>query len=160
MKITVGPISLNLRLLLRLWLPAIVFIGLCTGLFVVFIAILPTIAQAAPRFLEGVWLLLFIIYIVSGVAFTRFIARLLRTSFGSEELRIQRRMAILSGVPFYAMSLLCLLAGIAVGLFFPDQLNAPTAFVGVAGCVGFALVSGGYLLLLRSFLDRSTAIAD
>jgi uncharacterized membrane protein len=68
-------------------------------------------------------------------------------------------MAILSGFPFYALCLLCLVASIVISLFFPDDVNAATAVAGVAGFFGFALISCSYLLLLRFFLGRSTAIA-
>jgi hypothetical protein len=158
-KITIGPISLDIRLFFRLCLPATVFIVLCTGIFVAFIAVLPTIAQIAPGFIGGAWLLLLIFYIILGVAFIYFAARLLRASFGSEESRVKRRMAILSGFPFYALSLLCLLGGIAIGLLFPAAMNAATAFASVVGFLGFALVSCSYLLLLRFCLGRLTAIA-
>src|SRR5438132_717551 len=113
MKITIGPISLDLRLFFRLWLPATVFIGLCTGIFVAFDAVLLLIDQIAPPswldlLIGTAWLLLLIFYILLGVAFTRFVARLLRRSFGLEELRVQRRMVALSGFPFYVLCLLFL----------------------------------------------------
>lgn len=154
MKITIGPISLDILLFLRLCLPATMFIGLCTGIFVAFIAVLPMIAQSAPRFIAGAWLLLLIFYIIAGVVFTHFAARLLRAAFGLKDLRIQRRMAILSGFPFYALCLLCLVGGIVVPFLFPDAINAATAFASVAGFLGFALVSCSYLLLLRFLTSK------
>src|SRR5438067_380044 len=96
MKIPIGPIFLYTRLFFRLCLPATMLIGLCTGIFVAFLAVLNTIDQIAPGFIGGAWLLLLIFYILLGVAFTRFVAHLLRRSFESEEWRVQRRMAALS----------------------------------------------------------------
>jgi hypothetical protein len=163
MKITIGPISLDIRLFLRLWLPAIVFIGLCTGIFVAFGAILRMLDQIAPSFMSDawyvllMWLLLLIFYIVLGVAFTRFVAHLLRRSFGLEELRVQRRMAMLSGLPFYAFCLLCLMTTI-VDILSPD-VDPVALYASGAGFLAFGLASCGYLLLLRFFLGRSTAIA-
>jgi hypothetical protein len=158
MKITIGPISLDIMLFLRLCLPTIVFIGLCTGILLAFNPVLLLLDQIAPGFIGAAWLLLLILYIILGVAFTYFAARLLRGSFASEELRVQRRMASLSGLPFYALCLLCLMSTI-VCILFPDMVSGPTAFASEAGFVGFALVSCGYLLLVRFFLGRSTAIA-
>lgn len=134
------------------------FIGLCTGIFVAFISLLGTITltQQSPLFVGGAWLLLLIFYIILGVAFTRFADRLLHGSFGSEEWRVQRRMAILSGFPFYALCLLCLMASI-MSLLFAD-VNAATAFVSVVGFLGFALVSCSYVLLLHFFLRSSIAM--
>jgi hypothetical protein len=163
LKITIGPISLDILLFIRLWLPTIVFIGVCIGIILAFNPVLLLIDQIAPPawldpLIGTAWLLLLILYIMLGVAFTRFSARLLRGSFGTKELRIQRRMALLSGLPFY---LLCWpgLMGIILCIFFPDMMNPMSAFVSVAGFVGFALVSGSYLLLLRFFLVRSTTTA-
>jgi hypothetical protein len=157
MKITIGPISLDILLFLRLCLPATVFIGLCTGILLAFNPVLLMLDQIAPGFIGGAWLLLLIFYILLGVAFTHFAARLLRGSFGSEEWHVQRRMATLSGFPFYALSLLCLMATL-VCFLFPDTVNGPTAFASEVGFVGFALVSCSYLLLLRFFLRGSTAM--
>jgi hypothetical protein len=156
MKITLGPLSLDILLFLRLCLPATVFIGLCTGILLAFNPVLLMLDQIAPGFIGGAWLLLLIFYIVLGVAFTRFAARLLRGSFGSEEWRVQRRMATLSGLPFYALCLLCLMATL-VCFLFPDMVNGPTVFASEVGFLGFALVSCSYLLLLRFFLRGSTA---
>jgi hypothetical protein len=158
MKITIGPISLDILLFLRLCLPATVFIGLCMGILLAFNPVLLLLDQIAPGFIGAAWLSLLIFYIILGVAFTYFAARLLRGFFGSEELRVQRRMAILSGLPFYALCLLCLMATI-VCILFPDMVSGLTAFASEAGFLGFALVSCSYLLLLRFFLRGSTAIA-
>ena len=127
MKLTIGPISLDILLLLRLCLPATVFIGLCTGILLAFNPVLLLIDQITPRsrqelLIGTAWLLLLILYIMLGVAFTHFAARLLRGSFGSEELRVQRRMATVSGFPFYALCLLCLMAILACFLF-PDMVT-------------------------------------
>lgn len=162
MKITIGPISLDILLFLRLFLPATVFIGLCIGILLAFQQVLLLLDQIAPGFIEAAWLLLLILYITLGVAFTRFVARLLRrSSFGSEERRVQRRMALLSGFPFYALCLLFLMAGLLAGLLYPDAPDVCGSIV--VGCIlgflCFGLVSCSYLLLLRFFLRGSTAIA-
>jgi hypothetical protein len=163
MKITIGPISLDILLFLRLCLPATVFIGLCTGILLAFNLVLLLIDQITPRgwqelLIGTAWLLLLILYITLLVAFIRFAARLLRGSFGSEELRAQRRMATLSGFPFYALCLLSLMVTIA-SFLFPDSSNGVTAFTSEVGFLSFALVSCSYFLLLRFFLGRSTRIA-
>jgi|SRR5579884_2560307 len=155
MKITIGSISLDILLLLRLFLPATVFIGLCMGILLAFNLVLLLLDQIAPGFIGAAWLLLLIVYIVLGVAFTYLIARLLRSSFESEEARVQRRRVILSGLPFYVLSLLCLVSTIRC-ILFPDMVSGLAAFVSEAGFVGFALVSCSYLLLLRFFLRRLT----
>jgi hypothetical protein len=162
MKITLGPISLDILLFLRLCLPATVFIALCTGILLAFNPVLQILDQIAPPgwlwpLIGTAWLLLLILYIILGVAFTHFAARLLRGSFGSEEWRVQRRMATLSGLPFYALCLLCLMATL-VCFLFPDMVNGPTVFASEVGFLGFALVSCSYLLLLRFFLRGSTAM--
>lgn len=162
MKITIGPISLDVFLFLRLWWPATVFIGLCTGILLPFQQILLTLDQIAPRFIGGAWLLLLIFYILLGVAFTHFAARLLRRSFGSEERRIQRRMVILSGFPFYALCLFLLTGGIVIlldtALQSIEMIGAVLAF-SLIGSIGFALISCGYVILTLFFLGRSTALA-
>jgi hypothetical protein len=157
MKITIGPISLDIFLFFRLWLPPSVFIGLCAGIFVAFGAVLRMLDQIDLRFIGVAWLLLLIFYIIFGVAFTRFVARLLRRSFGLEELRVQRRMVVLSGFPFYALCLFFLMSSI-VCILSPD-VDVVALYASVAGFLGFGLVSCSYLLLLRFFLGRSTAIA-
>jgi hypothetical protein len=162
MKITIGPISFDILLFFRLWLPATLFFGLCAGIFVAFDLVLLLIDQIAPPswldlLIGTAWLLLLIFYILLGVAFTRFNARLLRRFFGLEELRVQRRMAILSGVPFYAFCLLCLSAFI-VCIYSPD-VEPAALYASGFGFLGFVLVSCGYLLLLRFFSGRSTASA-
>ena len=162
MKITIGPISLDLLLFFRLCLPGALFIGLCTGILLAFNPVLLMIDQIAPGFIGGAWLLLLIFYILLGVAFTHFAARLLRRSFGSEEWRIQRRMVILSGFPFYALCLLFLTESIVIlldrNLDSYDMIGAVFAF-SLAGFIGFALISCSYVLLTLFFLGRSTAIA-
>jgi hypothetical protein len=159
MKITIGPFSLDVLLLLRLWLPPVVFIGLCTAIFFLpFHMLLLTLDDIAPHLIGIAWLSLLIFYIISGVAFTYFYARFFRASFASEDMRGRRGMAILSGLPFYALCFLFLLDMIYC-LFSPDDVGGLAAFVSVVGFVGFALVSGAYLLLLRFLLRRSTVIA-
>src|SRR5436190_20482046 len=102
MKINMTQIFLGVRLLVRLCLPATLFIGLCTGIFIAFIAFLQFLGNITRdgRFMGGSWLSLFIFYIICGVALIRFNVRLIHRSFGSEEVRVQRRMAFLSGFPF------------------------------------------------------------
>jgi hypothetical protein len=105
--------------------------------------------------------LLLTFYIILGVAFTRFNARLIHGSFGSEELRVQRRMAALSGLPFYAFCLLFLMTGIIVYSFYFDapDVCASIVFISIVGFLGFGLISFSYLLLIRSFLGRLAIIA-
>jgi hypothetical protein len=155
MKITIGSISLDIFLFLRLCLPATLFIGVCTGILLPFNLVLRITAQIAPDLIGGAWLSLLIFYIVLGVAFTRFTAKHLHSSFGSEERHTQRRMAFLSGSPFYALCLLFLFMSI-YSMIFPD-INALTAFVSIAGFFGFAIVSCSYFLLLHFFLSRLSA---
>ncbi len=164
MKITMAQIFSGMLLLIRLWLPAIVFIGLCMGIFLAFDSVLLLIDQiAAPTWLNTLigiaWLSLFILYIMLGVAFTYLSARLLRRSFGSKELRVQRRMAILSGLPFYALCLLFLMTTIAFFILFSDTVNPVTAYASAAGFLLLSLASCGYWLLVRFLLGRSSAIA-
>jgi hypothetical protein len=162
MKITIEPISLNLLLFLRLCLPATVFISLCMGIFLAFDSVLLWLDQIAPGFIGTAWLLLLILYIILGVAFTHFAARLLHRSFEPEEWHIQRRMVILSGVPFYALCLFFLIASIVIlldtGVQSIEMIGAVFAF-SLAGALGFTLISCGYVILALSFLHRSTAIA-
>src|SRR5437763_11160529 len=98
MKTTMRQIFLGIRLLVRLCLPATVFIGLCTGMLLPFNLVLQMLDQIAPRFIDGAWSSLLIFYIVFGVALICFNAHLIHRSFGSEELRVQRHMAALSGL--------------------------------------------------------------
>lgn len=153
MKITIGSISFDILLFLRLCLPAAVFIGLCTGILLAFQQVLLLLDQIAPGFIGWAWLSLLILYIILGVAFTYFVARLLRRSLGSEERRIRRRMALLSGFPFYVICLLCLIVGLLAGLLYPDSpdICGSIEFASLFGFVCFALVSCSYLLLLRFF---------
>lgn len=150
-----------IRLLIRLCLPGAVFIVVCSGLFMAFIAALGTITLTYrdPLFVGGAWLALLICYIIFGIVFTRFCARQLRDAFGSEAAGTRRRMAFLSGLPFYAMCLLFLMACIA-GMLGPDtDMCASLLLIGIPGFFGFALVSGSYLLLLRLFSGRPVAVA-
>ncbi|GHO99267.1 hypothetical protein KSF_093150 [Reticulibacter mediterranei] len=159
MKITIGPLSFDILLLLRLWLPPIVFIVVCTVLFFVpFHMLLLFLDDVAPNLIGTAWLSLLIFYIIAGITFTSFYARFLRTSFMSEDGRVQRGTAVLSGLPFYALCFLFLL-DMLYCLFSPDDVPGLAAFVSVVGFVGFALVSAAYLLLLRFLLRRSTVIA-
>jgi len=160
MKINMRQIFVGVRLLVRLCLPATVFIGLCTGMLIAFGAFLRTFSQPYPFIIVGVsWLSLLIFYIIFGVAFTRFNARLIHSSFESAELRVQRLMGTLSGLPFCALSLLCLMNGILCILYPESDMVNAQVFVSAAGFLGFTLVSLSYLLLIRFFLGRSAAIA-
>ena len=159
MKITIGPFSLDILLLFRLWLPSAVFIVLCIGIFFLHDLLLLTLDDIAPNLIGIAWLALLLLYIIGGVAFTYFYARFFRASFASEGARGRRNMAVLSGLPFYALCFLFLL-DMLYCLFAPDDaVGGLAAFVSVVGFVGFALVSGAYLLLLRFFLRRPTALA-
>jgi hypothetical protein len=165
MKIIIGPISLDRRLfflLVRFGLGVIVFFLLCTGIFLAFDAFLQLLDQIAPSFMGNgwlvllLWVLLLIFYIILGVAFTRFVASLLCRSFEGEELRARKWMAILSGVPFNVLCLLSLWATI-VGIL--SDVDPAGVYASGVGFVLFGLASCSYLLLLRFFLRRSTAIA-
>lgn len=159
MKITIGSFSLNILLLLRLWLPPIAFIGICAVLFFLpFHMLLLILDDVAPNLINIAWLSLLLLYIIAGVTFIYFYARFFRASFASEDARGRRNMAILSGLPFYALCFLFLL-DIMYCMFSPVDVPGLAVFVSVVGFVGFALVSGAYLLLLRFFLRRPTAIA-
>lgn len=167
MKITIGPISLDILLFFRLWWPAVVFTELCMGIFSAFISCLGTITLTynAPLFVGGAWLSLLLLYTILGIAFTYFVARRIRDAFGSEERRIQRRMALLSGFPFYTLCLICLMTGLLAGLFYPDSpdICGSIVFASLLGFLGFGLVSCSYWLLLRFFLRGSrgsTAMAQ
>jgi hypothetical protein len=153
MKMNIGQIFLGTRLFLRLCLPATVFIGLCTGILIAFGSFLRTFSQTYPFIVGGSWLLLFIFYIIFGVAFIRFNARLIHGSFGSEELRVQRRMAALSGFPFYVLCLLFFMWGMILfsGLYPESDMDGARIFMSMVGFLGFGLVSFSYLLLMRFF---------
>jgi len=86
MTMNTTPLFLRACLLARLCLPAIVFIGLCTGTLLVFGTILALVSEQITHdmVLNGLlWLSLLIFYIVFGIAFIRFNAHLIRRSFGS-----------------------------------------------------------------------------
>ncbi len=162
MKITIGPIPIFL-LLLRLWLSATVFLGLCAGIFfLAFHPFLLLLDQTARGFIGAAYLVLLILYIILGVAFTSFAARLLRRSLESEEWRTKILMVILSGVPFYVPGLLLLALGLSIPLNPAAQsiemIGAVFTF-SLAGALGFALLSCGYVILALFFLRRPTAIA-
>jgi hypothetical protein len=65
MNITIGKFSFDVLLLIRLWLPAIVFIGLCTGIFIAFDSLLLLLDQIAPGLIPVAWLSLFVLYMGS-----------------------------------------------------------------------------------------------
>jgi hypothetical protein len=163
MKISLESVFFYTLVFILLCLPVALFIGLCACIFVVFHLFLLVLDQFFPPSQMGAiivaWLLLLVLYIVLGVLFIRLVARLFRGFFASMERRTRRRIALLSGSPFYALCLLGLLATLFCCVF-PDLVNGLTAFVSLLCFVGFALVSGGYLLLLRLFLGRSTPAAQ
>ncbi|MBV9710117.1 MAG: hypothetical protein JO011_04255 [Ktedonobacteraceae bacterium] len=150
MKITKEQIISFVLLLLRLCWPATVLIGLCTGMFLAFDPVLLWLDQVAPWFIGGAWLSLLIIYILLGVAFILFSARRLRCRYGSEAVHVQGRMAVLSGLPFYAICLFFLMTSIYTG--YDPNVSGAGAFFSVAGFFGFVLISLSYLLLLFFFL--------
>jgi hypothetical protein len=150
MKITKEQIISFVLLLLRLCWPATVFIGLCTGMFLAFNPVLLWLDQIAPWFIGWAWLSLLIIYIILGITFILFSAHRLRSLYGSKTGRIQGRMAILSGLPFYTVCLLFFVTGV-LSINDPNEGGA-AAFFGAAGLFGFILISLSYLLLLFSFL--------
>jgi hypothetical protein len=150
MKITKEQIISFVLLLLRLCWPATVFIGLCTGMFLAFDPVLLWLDQIAPWFIGGAWLSLLIIYIILGIAFLLFSVRRLRGLYGSKTVRVQGRMAILSGLPFYAVCLLFL--KMSIYSVYDPNVGGAAGFFSVAGFFGFVLVSLSYLLLLFSLL--------
>ena len=156
MNITIGKFSFNVLLLIRLWLPAIVFIGLCVGIFIAFDSLLLLLDQIAPGLIRVAWLSLFVLYIILGVTFTFIAVRMVRRSFKSKELLVQRHMAYLSGLPLYACGLLFLGASIRAN-FIPD-LPAAAIFASIVLFLLFCMASGGYLLMVRFlFLRRPAA---
>lgn len=152
MKITIGSFTFDVLLFIRVCLPATVFIGVCTGVLLVFNLVLRTVGQIAPSFIGVTWLSLLIFYIMFGIAFTRFAAKFLRDTFSTEGLHVQRRMALLSGAPFYALCSLCLL--MTIYSFYDPDVSGASAFVSLVGFVLFAMASGGYLTLVHFFLGR------
>jgi hypothetical protein len=158
MKITIGPFSLDLLLPFRLWLPSVMFIVMCVVVFLLHDMLLLKLDEVAHNLIGIAWLSLLLFYIIAGIAFIYFYARFFRASFASENARVQRIMAILSGLPLYAVWFLFLL-DLIYCLFVPDDnVGGLAAFVSVVGFVGFALVSCAYLLLLRFFLRRLAAV--
>jgi len=103
--------------------------------------------------------LLLIFYIIFGVAFIHFNARLIHGSFRLEELRVQRRMAALCGLPFCVVCLLFLMNGIVYILYPVSDIVGAQLWVSAVGFLGFGLVSFSYLLLIRFFLGRLGVIA-
>ena len=103
MNITREQIYSATRSLLRILLPATVFIILCTGIFVAFLTCLQLIpdSQKPPVPISTYGLGFLILFIVLEVAFIFFEARFLRKHFGQKELPIQRLVVFLSGIPFF-----------------------------------------------------------
>ena len=142
-------ISFGLMLISVCW-PVCVFIVLCTGMFLAFDYVLLWLDEVAPWFIGGAWLSLLVAYIALGIAFILFSARWLRHLYGSRTAQIQGRIAVLSGLPFYVVWLLFVVTSI-YSMFDPN-IGGAAAFFSVAGFLGFALISFGYLLLLFFFM--------
>src|SRR5450631_2339608 len=108
MKITREQIYSATRSLLRILLPATVFIILCTGIFVAFLTCLQLIpdSQKPPVGICTYGLGFFILFIVLEVVFIFFEVRFLRKHFGHKELPTQRFVVFLSGIPFYTVEIL------------------------------------------------------
>jgi hypothetical protein len=158
LKLTFGQFSIDLNMLLRLFLPPILFICLCTGIFFVFFfLLLPLLDPILGVYQIGwAWLSLLILYIALGIAFTYFFIRFLRTSFKSAEPRTQKSMLVWSGLPFYGLCLFFLLMFVANMIL---NAEAPALFADLVFFILFALTSLGHFLLTRLFLRRSrTAI--
>ena len=158
MNITLEQIYSATRLLLRIFLPATVFIILCTGIFVAFFTSLQLIpaSQKPPVPMSIYWLGLLILFIVLGVAFSFFEARFLRKHFGHKELPIQRFIVLLSGIPFYIVEILFILTFV-----YSNDPNIPAAalFVSAVGSLGFFIISCVYFFLTWFLLKRSTTAA-
>ena len=158
MNITLEQIYSATRSLLRIFLPATVFIILCTSIFVAFLACLQLIPDSLkPSIPFSIfWLGLFILLIVLGVVFIFFEARFLRKHFGHKELPIQRFVVFLSGIPFYIVDILFILTFV-----YNNDPNAPAAalFVSAVGSLGFFILSCIYFFLTWFLFKRSTTLA-
>ena len=158
MNITLEQIYSATRSLLRIFLPATVFIILCTGIFVAFLTCLQLIPDSLkpPVTFSTYCLGLLILFIVLEVAFIFFEARFLRKHFGHKELPIQRFVVFLSGVPFYTVEILFILTFV-----YSNDPNIPAAalFVSAVGSLGFFIISCVYFFLTWFLLKRSTTIA-
>ena len=158
MNITLEQIYSATRSLLRIFLPATVFIILCTGIFVAFLTCLQLIpdSQKPPVPISIYCLGFLILFIVLEVAFSFFEATFLRKHFGHKELPIQRVVVFLSGIPFYVVEILFILTFV-----YSNNHNIPAAalFVSAVGSLGFFIISCIYLFLTFFLLKRSKSIA-
>ena len=158
MNITLEQIYSATRLLLRIFLPATVFIILCTGIFVAFFTSLQLIpdSQKPPVPISIYWLGLLILFIVLGVAFSFFEARFLRKHFGHKELPTQRFVVLLSGIPFYTVGILFILTFVYSN---GPTIPAAALFASAVGALGFFIISCVYFFLTWFLLKRSTTAA-
>jgi hypothetical protein len=158
LKLAFGDSSIDLDTLLRLFLPPILFICLCSGIFFgFFFLLLPLLDPILGINAIGwAWLSLLIIYIALGITFTYFFTRALRAHFRSLEPRAQKGMLTWSGLPFYTLCLLFLLMFVASMIF---DANAITLFAYLVFFILFALTSIAYALLIRLFLHRPLSVA-
>ncbi len=158
MNITFEQISSATRSLLRIFLPATVFLILCTGIFVAFLTCLQLLpdSQKPPVPFSIYCLGFLILFLALEVAFSFFEARFLRKHFGQKELPIQRFIVFLSGIPFYTVEVLFILTFV-----YSNDPNIPTAavFVSAVGSLGFFLLSCVYFFLTWFLLKRSTTLA-
>ena len=155
MNITFEQIYSATRSLLRIFLPATVFLILCTGIFAAFLACLLLLAdsQKLPVSFSIYCLGFLILFLVLGVAFCFFEARFLRRHFGHKELPSQRFVVFLSGIPFYIVEILFILTFV-----YSNDPNIPTValFVSAVGSLGFFIISCVYFFLTWFLLKRST----
>lgn len=158
MNITLERIYSATLSLLRIFLPAIVFILLCTGIVVAFLTCLKLLPDSLkPPVPFSIDMLgLFILFLVLEAAFVFFEVRSLSKQFGHKELPIQRRIAFLSGIPFYTVEILFILTFV-----YSNDPNTPAAalFVSAAGSLAFFIMSCVYIFSTWFLLKRSTTIA-
>lgn len=155
MNITREQIYAAIRFLLRIFLPATVFIILCTGIFAAFLACLQFLPESLKIGASIYWLGILVLFIVFGVAFCFFEARFLRKHFGHKEIPAQRLIVFLSGIPFYTIGILFIITFIG-----SNDPNIPAAalFASAVGSLGFFIISCVYFFLTWSLLKRSSTI--
>jgi hypothetical protein len=157
MNITFDQIYSATRSLLRIFLPATVFLILCTGIFGAFftcLLLLPD-GQKLPVTFSTYCLGFLILFLALEVAFCFFEARFLRKQVGHKELPTQRFVVFLSGIPFYIVEILFILTFV-----YSNDPNIPAAalFVSAVGALGFFIISCVYFFLTWFLLKRSTTI--
>ncbi len=153
MKIIIGPITFDILQIIRACLPATIFICFCVGIFLGSLEMIPDSGLNSIGIALAVWLGLLLVYIVLGVIFTYLTARFFHRSFGMEDQHVQTKIALVSGIPFYAVSLLGLI-GTVYG-----YTSGGASFTSLLAFIGFISISIGYLLLLRFFSKRLSAPA-